>query len=148
MTKKTTDTPAEDAGLDLFDILGRDPEAEEKGAWFPLEYEGVAYPEIQFLIRSFASKAGKKYFTLSAKLQKTADKEESSLVQGTVKALLDSGILADWKGIRVAGKEVPFTEAQEVLSNPKFDQAVVFIIEKARQVAAFREAGKAQATKN
>ena len=59
----------------LYNILGRNLDAENAGVWVALEHEGEVIKDVQFKLKSFASDAGDKYRDLYGKYEKSLGKE-------------------------------------------------------------------------
>lgn len=156
MAKVTKDDVVENTPIDLFDILGRDTDAEEAGAWFTLEYDGARFDSIQFKISSLSGANGKKFRRLQEQKELKAKAELDGVKELPIEvtnrifaeAVVESKILIDWKGIYADRKEVPFTEAAKFLGHIKYDKALNFIILKASNTDEFRKAAKEELIKN
>jgi len=77
----------------LYNILGRNLDAENAGVWVALEHEGEVIKDVQFKLKSFASDAGDKYRDLYGKYEKSLGKE--SLGKAVADALIESGIVTE-----------------------------------------------------
>jgi hypothetical protein len=131
----------------LYSILGRNLEAERNGVWVTLEHDGVRISGVEFFVKSFASDAGDKYRDLYAKIENS---QKEDLTKTIAVALIESGIVSNWKGItNESGAVLDFVDsAIAVLGDPTYDAVVMFIIQKAQNFATFRENAAEKNLKN
>lgn len=163
-TKKTAPevSPDEEESVsdnDLFEICGRNVDAEEDGVWVPLVLNERT-TDILLGLKSFRSSAGKRYTKLRDRFEKTArhagrfkgkEMPDDVLREGIAQAIVQSGLLFGWKNLKIgAAGLVEFSKekALEILTDPKFDVFAVAIINMAASLDTFKQGVAEETEKN
>lgn len=114
---------------DLMALFGRNIEAEESGVWVAVPNSRTGEPtDIGVFIRSAAnSTAGRKHRKLTDKKTKEhtrthngAKPNDDDIRRITVESMIEAGLLTNWRNVYIGKREIPFTEALEILSDKRY----------------------------
>lgn len=116
--------------FDLLDIFSSNKESEEDGRWFFVDPDET----VGFRIRAFGSKAvldlREKLMKPFAAMTRAGAKIPDEKNEEIGLKVIAGAVLADWKGIVLAGETIPYTpeNALTVLSDERISKLATFIL--------------------